>query len=416
MATSSEVVITGLGPVSPIGIGREAFSESLRARTSGVDIVERFVECGRPVQIGAALKDFQPKLYVKPRKSLKVMSHEIQMGVASATLAVEDAELKVDEIDVDRMGVVYGSPMLYADVSELTDLFLGCMVDGKFDFDRFGGQFPKQMIPLWMLKYLPNMTASHIGIAHGARGANNSVVEGDLSSLLAMIEAASVIERGLADVMLTGGSGSRLCLTSVTYRGDSNLSHRNDAPTAASRPFELERDGMVLGEGAGTIVLESRAHAERRGAPILGTVVSYARTHAGRDLNRGLTSAIKRSIVRCLEKGEVSPAEIGQVNAHGLSELQHDQWEADAIRDVLPDVPVTAVKSYFGNVGAASGALELSASLMSESVLPTLNYDKPDPACDINVSSNARLAGAGMLLKLNQNATGQAAAMLIRRE
>lgn len=415
MATSIEVVITGLGPVSPIGLGRQEFSKSLRAQTSGVGVIDRFFASGLPVYIGAELKDFQPKLYVTPRKSLKVMSHEIQMGVASATLAVEDAKLNIDEIDVDRMGVVYGSPMLYAEITELADLFRGCMVDGNFDFSQFGEQFPKQMIPLWMLKYLPNMTASHIGIAHGARGANNTVVEGDLSSLLAMIEATSVIERGLADVMLTGGAGSRLCLTSVIYRGDSNLSHRNDEPQAACRPFELHRDGMVLGEGAGTIVLESREHAERRGAPILGTIVSYARTHAGRDLNQGLKSAIERSIVQCLEKGNVSPAEIGHVNAHGLSGVDHDLWEAAAIRDVLPHVPVTALKSYFGNVGAASGALELSGSLLSDSVLPTLNFDEPDPACEINVSPTPRLAGGGLVLKLNQNATGQAAALLIRR-
>lgn len=416
MGADREVVITGVGIVSPIGIGREAFEHSLRDRVSGVGPITHFDTRHLDVRIGAELKDFQPKLYVKPRKSLKVMSREIQMGVASATLAVEDAGLEVEKIDVERFGVVYGSPMLYADCPELTDLYESCAVDGAFDFDRFGSQFSKQMLPLWMLKYLPNMTASHIGIAHGARGPNNSVIQGDCSSTLAMIEAMSVIQRGRADVMLTGGAGDRMNLTAVMYRGDSDLSHRNDAPTEASRPFDAHRDGQVIGEGAGTIVLEERTHAEKRGAPILGSIIGYATVHRGAPQANAMQNAIERSISDCLQRAGLTAVDIGHVNAHGQSDPTHDAVEANAILATLGDVPVTAPKSYFGNVGAASGALELSASLVSKAIPPTLNYVKPDSSFTLNVVSESKKSDSPNILKLNQNSTGQAVGLLIRQE
>ena len=416
MKTRREVVITGLGIVSPIGVGREAFAASLHDRQSGVDAIQQYDTSQFAVRIGAELKDFEPKLYVKPRKSLKVMSREIQMGVASAALAVEESQLDVEATDVERFGVVYGSPMLYADIPELTDLYRSCVAaDGKFSFELFGEQFPRQMVPLWMLKYLPNMTGSHIGISQGARGPNNTVVQGDLSSLLAMIEATSVIERGIADVMLTGGAGSRLSLTPVVYRGHSNLSHRNDEPAAASRPFDANRDGMVLGEGAATIVLEERSHAEKRGAPILAEVLGCSTTHTGRDIESGMQSAIERSISNCLNQSNVDPGEVGQVNAHGSSEVDHDRREAAAIRGLLDAVPITAPKSFFGNVGAASGAMELAASMMNGSIPPTLNFETPDEQCDVNVSAQPQPLQSKVVLKLNQNSTGQAAGVLIRR-
>lgn len=414
MAVSREVVITAAGIVSPIGVGREAFVQALDGRVSGVATITQYDASEFAVQIAAELKDFEPKLYVKPRKSLKVMSREIQMGVASATLAMEEAQFEA-ELDLDRFGVIYGTPMLYADVPELSDLYHATVVDGKFDLGLFGEQFPKQLLPLWMLKYLPNMTASHIGIAHGARGPNNSIVQGDLSSLLAIIEATTVIQRGAADVMLTGGAGNRLALTGVIYRGDSNLSHRGGAPAQASRPFDADRDGMVIGEGAVTLVLEERSHAERRGATILGSILGYSMTHAGSRRPAGMQHAIEDSIRQCLTKAGLAATDVGQVNAHGSSEIAHDVMESRAIRSALGDVPVTAAKSYFGNIGAASGALELCASLLPNTIPATLNYERADPECRINVIAQARIPETDTILKLNQAATGQAAAVLVRR-
>ncbi len=412
MTANREVVITGLGIVSPIGIGRADFEQSLRDKQSGVAAIQQYDNSELSVPFGAELKDFQAKLYVKPRKSLKVMCHEIQMGVASAALAVEDADLDVEQVDADQFGVVYGCPMLYSDTVEVADLFRHSAKDGRCDLPLFGENFPRQLQPLWMLKYLPNMSASHIGIAHNARGANNSIVMGDVSSLLAIIEATTVIQRGLCDVMLTGGTGSRLNLTGITYRGDSNLSHNAD-PQKASRPFDAARDGMVIGEASCTILLEEREHAERRGAKILGRIAGFGTTHAGRDGVAGMSNAIARSIELCLKQAG-NPA-VGQVNAHGQSDKEHDVREATAIASTVGEnMPVTAPKSYFGNVGAASGALELAASLCTPGeVLPTLNFETPDPTCNVRVSGETQRCKAASILKLNQTGAGQAVSLLI---
>ena len=415
MSSTRDVVITGLGIVSPIGIGREAFRDSLQQRRSGVALVEQYDCSALDVKIGAELKDFQPKLYIKPRKSLKVMSHEIQMGVASSTLAVEDAQLDVAAVDHERFGVVYGSPMLYTNNEELADQYRACMVDGEFDFDKFGESFSKNMLPLWLLKYLPNMTASHIGIAQQARGPNNSVVQGDLSSSLAIMEAASVIRRGWADIMLSGGAGSRLDITAVAYRGDSNLSHRNDDPEGASRPFDAARDGMVNGEAAVTVVLESRAHAVARGASIMAELVACSSTHRGQPSDGAMQRAIANSIRGCLRSGNVTANDIDHVNAHGTSEVEHDAIESGAIHETLRDVCVTAPKSYFGNVGAAAGAIELAASLECDGIPATLNYTTPDKTCQVNVSKAQAPSKSPWFLNLNQSGTGHAAAMLLRK-
>ncbi len=418
MVSPREVVITGLGVVSPIGTGRDAFASALRAGKSGVRPIARFDASALPVRIGAELADFEPKLYVKPRKSLKVMSREIQTGVAAANLAVEDAALEGGQVDPDRFGVLFGSEMMYADLCELVDLYRSCLVHGKFHFERFGPNFPNEIFPLWMLKYLPNMTASHIGILHGARGPNNTIVLGEVSSLLAVIEAAAVIERGQADVMIAGGAGSRLSVTPLMYRGDIDCSHRNDAPAAASRPFELHRDGMVNGEGAGAFVLESREHAERRGAGINARILGYGRGHSGslKGLS-GRQRTIEHSIQSALKHGKLQAQDLGHVNAHGLSTRDNDRAEAMAIHALLDDVPVTAVKSYFGNLGAGGGAVELAASIVGlpiGEVPMTLNYEQPDEECPICVVHSTPLHVASKtFLALNQSGTGQAAAVVL---
>ena len=189
------------------------------------------------VRIGAELSDFEPKQYVKPRKALKVMSREIQLGFSAATLAMAHSAMATGNVDPDRLGVLFGSEMMYCHPDELTDVYRRCMVDGRFEFSRWGDAFMSQMYPLWMLKYLPNMTACHIGIAHDARGPNNTICQGEASSLLATIEATWIIQRGHADVMFVGGSGSRLSMTPLMYRCDGNLSHRNEDPAAAFTTF-----------------------------------------------------------------------------------------------------------------------------------------------------------------------------------
>jgi 3-oxoacyl-[acyl-carrier-protein] synthase II len=418
MAESREVVVTGIGVISPIGLCREDFLTALRAGESGVRVIARFPH-NLPVRIGAEVNDFDPKQYVKPRKSLKVMSREIQMGVSAANLAMDSAGLSKGAVDPDRMGVVLGADMLYSEPVEVVDLFRSCLHDGKFDFDQFGDQVMSQLFPLWMLKYLPNMIASHVGIAHDARGPNNTIVSGEVSSLLAVMEAAKIVQRGDADVMLTGGAGSRLSLGPLLYRGGIDCSHRNDDPAGASRPFDRDRDGMVNGEGAAVLVLESHAHAVRRGAGILARVVSFGCAHRGAVNGReGQQAAVEASIRRALVGVPGGARAIGHVNAHGLGTRDGDRAESQAIRAVLGDMPVTAPKSFFGNLGAGGGAVELAASLwlLPAGQIPfTRNFLHPAPDCPVRVVHDQFLASpVRSCLALNQSSMGQAAAVVFQ--
>jgi 3-oxoacyl-[acyl-carrier-protein] synthase II len=420
MPGEREVVITGVGIASPIGIGREAFWASLAAGKSGVRRSEALAKVGFPVQIAAEVLDFDGKQFVTPRKSLKVMCREIQLAYAAATLAVQDAGLNTAALDHDRFGCVLGCDMLYCDNEDVEDVFRSCLVDGQFDWQRWGENFPSKIFPLWMLKYLPNMAACHIGIALDGRGPNNTITLGDASSLLAIHEAAHVIARGHADVMLAGGTGSRLNVTPLAYRGEKLLSHRQDEPEKASRPFDAGRDGLVNGEGAGILLLESREHADARGAKILCRYVagrsSFVAPNDGA-LNSELS--IRNAIRGVMEATGLSAKEIGHVSAHGLSTKLEDQHEAAAIAATLGDVTVFAPKSYFGNLGTGSGAIELAASVLAlahNEVPATLNYETPDPACPVNVNAAPLRNRPRTAICLSQSTSGQAAAVVLQRE
>jgi 3-oxoacyl-[acyl-carrier-protein] synthase II len=418
MTQVPEVVITGLGVVSPIGIGRETFWQSLIEKRSGVGPLSVTTNTDLPVKFGAEVRDFEGKKYVKPRKSIKVMCREIQTGYTAASLALDDAGLASGAVDPDRFGVVLGSEMFYCDIQELGDAYRKCVVDGQLRPEMWGEGAMSDLYPLWMLKYLPNMVACHVAIAQDARGPNNTITLDEVSCLLAVIEAASVIERGAADVMITGGSGTRVNLTRILYRGDLQLSHRHDAPHAACRPFDADRDGSVIGEGAGAFVLETRSHAEARGATILATVRGAGRGFEFVDRpceSRG--AGIRHSIQTALKSAGLEASQIGHVNAHGTGMVVEDQIEAQAIRHCLGDAPVTAPKSYFGCLGAGTGAVEMACSILAISqglVPPTLNYEKPDPACPVNVIHGDPLPIENRnALLLNQAETGQTAAVII---
>jgi 3-oxoacyl-[acyl-carrier-protein] synthase II len=418
MPTPPEVVITGLGVVSPIGIGREAFWSALLAGTSGIDSLAEFQPSDLPFRFGARVRGFDAKQYVQPRKTIKVMCVEIQQAYAAAQLAMQDAGLAKGTINPDRLGVVLGSEMLFGELPEVQDVIRGCIEDGQFVFDRWGVQAFKDQYPLWMLKYLPNMAACHISIALDARGPNNSIVQGGASSLLAVVEAVKVIERGQADAMLTGGSGSLVATSCLPFRGWEHLSKWNGTPAGASRPFDAQRSGIVPGEGAATLVLETRASAEKRGATILARIAGTARTFEAPRPGQAITgSAIERSITGALAAASLTAADVGHVNANGDGSVAADAVEAQAIHRVLGNVPVTAPKSYFGDLGAGSGAVELLASVLASAdgrVPPTLNYDTPDPACPVNVIRGQPLATENRVgVVLSQSNTGQAAAVVV---
>ena len=296
MGPSREVVITGIGVVSPIGIGIEEFWNSLLQGRSGVRILRSFESVGIDSPIGSEVANFVPAQYVRPRKSLKLMSRDIQLAFAAADMACTQAGLKQGQVDPERLGVEFGADLIAADVDEMVSPYQGCMQDGQFDFSRWGHQGLSNFYPLWMLKYLPNMPACHIGIVHDVRGPNNTHTMGEVSALSALIEGVRTIQRGQADAIIAGGVGCRNQPTIWARRKSYELSQRYDDPAAACRPFDADRDGMVFGEGSASFLLESRDHAAARGATIYARILGAANSFE--PLSRALCRRAWRSATR----------------------------------------------------------------------------------------------------------------------
>ena len=407
-----EIVITGVGVLAPIGIGSEACLESLTAGESGIRRIESFDTSDFPVRIAGNLPDFNPREFVRPLKSLKVMSREAQMSVAAARFASEQANLDRDSLDPERLGVVFGADIVRLQFPEFDGSYRHAVQGGEFSYERFAKEGIFKDHPLGFLKTLPNMLACHVTIFLEAWGPNNTIQFREVSGLLAIAEAAHVIQRGQADVMVAGAASCRLHPLALA-RGIlcEDLSQSKD-PATGSRPFELNRSGEVRGEAAAAVVLERRRDAEARGATILARILGHGSSWGTQQI--GLARAGRRA----LETAGVSAGELEYVSAHGLATRASDQGEAEAIRSLRSDLPVTALKSYFGNLGAASGAVELIANLLATStgVIPaTLNYDEPDPDCDVNVlHGQPQSYAGGPLLCWNATQVGQAAAIVVQ--
>lgn len=392
MALKKEIFVTAAGVVCPIGIGMDALWASLCEGRSGVRNLNLYETPDLPVPIGGAIVDFDPRLFIKNRKSLKVMSRDIQFAVSAAEMAAEMAGHRAKPFDPERFGVIFGADVIHCELSEIVPAFRSCMVEGKFDFHRWGHAAMADLFPLWMLKYLPNMCACHIGLAQDARGPNNTLTIGDVSSLSAMTEASRVIERSHAEAMLTGGAGSRIHPT-ILFRGMAQeLSRRGGEPEKACRPFDAGRDGVVNGECAAAFILETRGHADERGVAPLAKILGHA--SACEPVLKGQSSqslkgtALRHALTGALKESGISAKDVGCVIAHGLSTHLDDECEAKAICEVLGNTPVTAPKSYFGYCGAGSGSVEMVVGLLSlkyRQIPPTLNYETPDPRCPVNV-------------------------------
>ncbi len=398
MGPSREVVITGIGVVSPIGIGCEEFWSSLIQGRSGVRILHSWNGADAVPLIGSEVANFDPAKYVRPRKALKLMSRDIQLAFAAADMACTQAGLKEGQVDPERFGVEFGADLIAAELEEMVSAYQGCMKDGHFDFSLWGSQGLSNFYPLWMLKYLPNMPACQIAIVQDARGPNNTHTMGEVSALSALIEALRTIQRGQADAIIAGGVSCRNQPTVWARRKSYELSQRYDDPAAACRPFDADRDGMVFGEGSAAFLLESRQHATARGAKIYARILGAASSFE--PLPRGAKAegrAIRRTIRAAIHDAGLEPADVGHVKADGLGTIHEDRIEARAIRDLLGEVPVTAPKSFFGNLSAGSGAVELAVSVLAlqrGTVPPVLNYHRPDPECPINVIRDQPIAVA----------------------
>lgn len=413
-------VVTGVGVVTPLGTGNETFWQALAAGKSGVMPLAAFAVDGLPFQIGAEVRDFDPKNFVKQRKSLKVMARDIQLAVGAAQLVVEDSGLDVERVDPTRFGVNCGAGLIATDLDELGGP-IDHSVNGtrKFDLKKWGAEGMERLFPLWMLKYLPNMPACHISITYNAQGPNNSITAGDASATLAMGEAFRVIARGGADLFITGGADSKIHpLSIVRLALLKRLSRRNDDPARASRPFDSERDGLVAGEGAGLVVFEELEHARGRGARIYGEVVGFGASCQPRHPEKAIESAARRALA---DAGLV-PADLGHVIASGTSCVDEDRREAIALAAILGDraatIPVVAYKSYFGQLAAASGAVELIASLLAMKhgqLPPTLNFSRMDAgAPPLRIARDTTEFPSKPFLTYDLSQSGQCAALIVR--
>ena len=430
-SNSNRVAITGLGIFSPVGIGSDLFLESLLSCQSGIGRIERFSCDAAPGHVGAEVKEFDDKsakkIHAKNlRKNIKLMCREIMLGVSSANQAVDHAGLRDLDFDRSRLGVDFGANLMLSPPSLLKDSCWKCTDEGlQFHHEIWGDVGLPHLVPNWLLQFLPNMPACHISIASDARGPSNSLTQGEASGNLTLWEASCIIQRGRADMMITGGTGSRIHEVKSIQAAIWNELAQQDSTSQAvcARPFDKHRTGQVLGEGACTLILEREDHAEKRGAKIYGHLLGCGSAcgHPSRSSN-GLRNAIANAISMALKKANVAPEEIGHIHAHGIGSQQEDIEEAAAIQQVFGDlasqIPVTALKSVIGNSGAGCGTLEIAASLLGlgKGVIPcTLNYTTPDEQCPLNVVSEQPLETDNKLfLNINFSNMGQASAVVVQ--
>ena len=425
------VVITGLGIVSPLGIGVEPFEAGLKAGASGIAPISLIPYSAAPGGIGAEVRELtdetaKTKWLKGQRKSFKVYSRDIQLGVLAAILGIEHSGLKVEELTHERIGVEFGSNQMYSPPDVLQGGADACAdEDHKFQYDRWGASGMSSMEPLWLLKYLPNMPSCHISILADARGPSNSLTLNEASGNASIGEALRIMRRDQADVMITGATGTRTaCIKGIHARLQDELAdHPGEPPETWSRPFDATRNGQVLGEGACSIILETEAFAAARGATIYGSILGTGSSCVIDKQGRpNFQLAFVNAARAAFRDAGVTPDDIGHINAFGLGSARCDAEEAAAIHDLFgtraEQIPVTAFKSQLGNSGAGSGPLELAASLLglrAGVIFPTLNYRTPDPACRLNIIHGAPAPTSKnekLFLKLSTTDMGQATALI----
>lgn len=430
LQSERRVVITGLGVASPIGVGLDAFWDALAAMRGGVDTIRAFPVEGLPSDAVGEVGEFNPTAYALPKikkplvKSLKYMARDIQLAVGAALMAIRDAGLDEGGVDPTRIGVDLGAGLISSELDELAQAIeIATDSEGRFDFHKWGRESISHMTPIWLLKYLPNMLACHISILIDCQGPSNTITEAEAASNLAIGEAARIIARGRADVMITGGADSKIHPLSLVRMGlFEQMARRRDDPSTSCRPFDRTRDGGVPGEGAGILILEERDHAIARGARIYGEVLGFgsgcdASRRGGLDPEGVGTEIAIRSAIK--DAGLVA-SEVGHVNAHGAGTVIADLAEARAIGRVFGarKIPVTALKGYFGNIYSGCGAVELIGSLLGANrglIPPTINCEEPDPECAVDVvNDGVRKASAPTFVNTNLTRFGQAAAIVVR--
>lgn len=378
------VVITGLGLVTPLGTGVEKSWTALCDGISGVGKITRFDASELPSQIAAEVKDFDPALFID-KKEIKKMDKFIQYGVAAARMAMDDSGLQITGSIAERAGVYVGSGM-------------GGLPAIESNHIKFLEGGIKKLTPFFIPMVIINLVSGHIAMMFGAKGPNSSVVTACASGTHAIGDAFKIIHRGDADVMIAGGTESTISPLGIGgFCAMRALSTRNDEPQKASRPFDSMRDGFVMGEGAGLVVLEELSFAEKRGAKIYAEVIGYGMTgdayHMTSPAPEGEGAA--RCMKVALKDAGLTGEEISYINAHGTSTKFNDENETSAIKTVFGkrayEIPVSSTKSMTGHLLGAAGGIEavFAALTIKNSIIPpTINYEFPDPECDLDYVPN----------------------------
>lgn len=378
------VVITGIGAVTPIGTGKEAYWNALKTGVVGVDLITSFDTTEYVTKIAAEVKDFEPDQFMA-KKEAKRMDRYTQFAVAASKLAIDDSKLDLDKIDADRFGVVIGSG-------------IGGLLTLEEEHKKLLEKGPSRVSPFMIPMMISNMATGVVSMTFNAKGPNYSVVTACATGTNAIGEAFKLIQRGDADLMMAGGTEASITPLGVAgFCSMKAMSTRNDDPKTASRPFDQDRDGFVMGEGAGVLILESLEHALERGATIYGEVVGFGSTadayHITSPAPDGEGAA--RSMRMAIREAGIDAKAIGYVNAHGTSTSYNDKFETMAIKSVFgdhaKDLMVSSTKSMTGHLLGASGAVEAIACLLALHqgfVHGTMSIQNLDPELDLNYLPN----------------------------
>lgn len=378
------VVVTGMGVLSPVGNDIDTFWNSLINGKSGIDYITQFDTTEYPVKIAGEVKNFQPEKYLE-KKELRRIDRFTQFAIVAAFDALQDANLKIDETNAERVGVYIGSG-------------IGGLHTIEEQHKVLLNKGPRRISPFFIPMLISNMASGQVSIYTGAKGPNSAPISACATGTHAIGDAFLMIERGDADVMITGGTEATI--TPLAVAGFSSmraLSTRNDDPQAASRPFDKDRDGFVMGEGVGILILESLDHALKRGAKIYAEVVGYGATGDAHHLTapapggEGAARAMKLAI----QKAGIQPEDIDYINAHGTSTELNDKFETMAIKAAFGEhaykLAISSTKSATGHLLGAAGAIEgivLALALKNNLIPPTINYQTADPDCDLDYVPN----------------------------
>ena len=411
MGSPRRVVITGVGAVTPIGTAADGLWQGLVAR-SAVREITRFDPSSFKSRIAAEIPDFRPQDHLDAKRS-KRLDRFSQLAVTSARLALADAALEPEREDVDRVGTMMGSA-------------LGGVAFAESQVDDFRRDGPRGLNPSLALAVFPGAASCNIAIEFGFTGPNSTNAMSCASGTIAVGDAFHAIRAGHADVMLAGGAEAPLApMTFAAFSVIRAMSTRNDDPAHASRPFDQARDGFVMGEGAAVLVLEERSRALARGAKIYAEVIGYAFTNDAYHMTapRPDGRQAARAISLALADAHVAPGEVGYVNAHGSSTPLNDTTETAAIKQVFGDhayrLSVSGTKGYYGHALGASGAIEaaICALAMARRWLPpTINLERPDPACDLDcLPHEGRAASPEVVVSNSFGFGGINASLVLRR-